>query len=516
MSVESSVPAEGAADAATRQYSRRETAGWMLLTGGSQGVKLVVTLLSAAILARLLKPEDFGLIATATPVFAFATMLQNLGLAEALVQRPNLARQHINALFAITMGVSLSFCLVLVLLAHPIASLFGEPRLVGIIWAMAGVALLIAGATIPFGLLNRKLRFKQFAAVEIASSIGGIIAGVVFAMMTHSYWALVVMQAATALIMMVGAFACAGWAPGKPSFDGELRKMIGLGAGFSAFNVLNFLSRNADLLLISFAHGPGPLGLYERAYKLTMFPLWQAVAPINRVLTPVLARLQGDHATYRERYFETTSLMMAAVQPGLIAAIVFSHAAVAVILGPGWGGSAPIFFWLGLTGLVQIYAYPVSWLLISQGRAKECAAMGAVISGIAVTSFIIGLPFGPLGVAMAYAIGDIALRTPIAWWFAGRRGPVSFVSLASNFVPHAAAMAAAAAVLAALSRVWNFESFPELCLAAIISYAVYAPVLFVFPDKRRLARLAWGAVQRRLRARVSKPATPKPAAGASS
>jgi PST family polysaccharide transporter len=237
-----------------------------------------------------------------------------------------------------------------------------------------------------------------------------------------------------------------------------------------------------------------------------MFPLWQAIAPINRVLSPVLSRLQDDPVTYRERYFETTSMMMAAVQPGLIAAIVFSSAAVGVILGPGWSGSAPIFFWLGLTGLVQIYAYPVAWLLISQGRAKECAAAGAVTAAIAIASFVIGLPFGPLGVAMAYAIGDITLRTPIAWWFAGRRGPVTFASLVSNFIPHATAMAAAAAVLAALSRVWAFEGFPELCLAALISYAVYAPVLFIFPDKRRLARLVITAVQRRLRARAPKPA----------
>ncbi|HEV7693746.1 MAG TPA: lipopolysaccharide biosynthesis protein [Hyphomonadaceae bacterium] len=506
MSVESPPTPVTATVETPRAYSRRETAGWMLLTGGSQGIKLVVTLLSAAILARLLRPEDFGLIATATPVFAFATMLQNLGLAEALYQRPNLERGHVNALFVITVGISLAFSVVLFLLAPLIASLFKEPRLVQIIWAMAGVALLIAIATIPFGMLSRKLRFKQFAAVDVASSVGGIVAGVVFAMLTHNYWALVVMQAATALIMVIGAFAFAGWAPGKPTFDGELRKMVGLGAGFSAFNLLNFLSRNADLLLISFVHGPGPLGLYERAYKLTMFPLWQAIAPINRVLSPVLSRLQHDPVTYRERYFETTSIMMAAVQPGLIAAIVFSSAAVGIILGPGWGGSAPIFFWLGLTGLVQIYAYPVAWLLISQGRAKECAAAGAVTAAIAIASFLIGLPFGPLGVAMAYAIGDITLRTPIAWWFAGRRGPVTFASLVSNFIPHATAMAAAAAVLAALSRVWAFESFPELCLAALISYAVYAPVLFIFPDKRRLARLVLTAVQRRLRARAPKPA----------
>jgi polysaccharide transporter, PST family len=356
-------------------------------------------------------------------------------------------------------------------------------------------------------MMNRKMKFRQFAAVEIAAAVAGITAGVVFALVTGNYWALVLMQAVTALVQLIGAFAFAGWAPGKPKFDSEFRAMLGMGAGFSTFNLLNFLSRNADMLLISFAHGPGPLGFYERAYKLTMFPLWQAVAPISRVLVPVLARLPDDPATYRERYFEATAFMMAAVQPGLIAAIVFATPAVDLILGPGWREAAPVFFWLGLTGLVQIYAYPISWLLVSQGRGKECALMGAVIAGIAVASFLIGLPYGPAGVAMAYAIGDVWLRTPIAWWFAGRKGPVSFIALASSFVPHACAMAAAAAALTILSRVWSIEGFPELAAAAVISYGVYSFVLLAFPDKRKLAQAFTRGLQRRLKRRAARGAT---------
>jgi polysaccharide transporter, PST family len=189
------LPAEPTAPApAALGLSRRQTAGWMLLTGASQGVRLIVTLLSAAVLSRLLKPEDFGLIATATPVFGFAMMLQNLGLAEALVQRHNLDKGHVNALFVITLSISVGFALVLGLAAPLIAAAFGQPRLVPIIWAMSGIAVITAGAAIPFGLLNRKLKFRQVAAIEIASSVAGAVAGIVFALLTLALTALNAVQ----------------------------------------------------------------------------------------------------------------------------------------------------------------------------------------------------------------------------------------------------------------------------------------------------------------------------------
>ncbi|MBI1359286.1 MAG: oligosaccharide flippase family protein [Alphaproteobacteria bacterium] len=477
--------------------SRRDTAGWVLVTGIAQGVRIVVTLLSAAILARLLLPVDFGLIATAAPILAFTAMLQNLGLNEALVQRPNLEKHHINALFYLMVGVGAALAGLLLLAAPLFAAAFHEPRLIGIIRVMAVTALITAAASTPIGLMNRRLQFKQLALIDITGSIVGFIAGIAIAVMTHSYWALVATQVATAVVQLGGGALFAAWRPGAAKMDEALRNMIGLGAGFTTFNLLNFLSRNADALLIASFHGPTALGFYDRAYKLMLFPLWQSVTPFGRVLTPVLARLQEDPPRYRERYFEATAFLMAAVQPGVLAAVVFSNATVLAVLGPGWEASGPIFFWLGLTALHQIYSLTLPWLFVSQGRAAEFALLGGIGAAIAVTSFVIGLPFGPVGVAMAYAIGDFCIRAPVAWWFAGRKGPVDLGSLIANFLPHAIAMIASAALLLALSRFWSFEGLIRLGYAVIISYVAYAITLCFFGEKRRLVgAFAQGALKR--------------------
>jgi polysaccharide transporter, PST family len=485
------------------ELSRRNTAGWIVVTGGAQAIRFIVTLLSTAILARLLLPADFGLIAAASPVLAFTAMLQNLGLNEALIQRPTLEKGHINALFFVLIGMSAAVSAALVLLAPVIAAALLEPRLIGIVQAMAGIGLVVAGSTTPLGLMSRRLKFKQLAVIDSASSIAGLIAGIAFALVTRSYWALVLMQAVTSAVQLLGACFLSGWRPGAASFDAEFRRMIGLGAGFSAFNLLNFLSRNVDILLIARVHGSTALGYYERAYKMMLAPLWQSVTPFGRVLTPVLARLHHDAAAYQQRYFEAVALLMIAVQPGMVAALVFPDSAVDVVLGAGWNPASPIFFWLCLTALHQVQTLTLGWLFISQGRAREFAVLGAVGAAVIVASFVIGLPHGPAGVAMAYAIADILVRAPMTWWTAGRRGPISLGALVANFLPHATAMAASAGLLLIWSRFVELPHVPTLVGGICISYAVYTSILLLFPQKRRLIKVFARGTLERLQVRPS-------------
>jgi PST family polysaccharide transporter len=486
------------------ELSRRNTAGWVLLTGGAQAARFLVTLASTAILARLLLPTDFGLIAAAAPVLAFSALLQNLGLNEALIQRPQIDRGHVNALFVITTGMSVAVALGLILAAPMLASLLLEPRLTEIIQAMAVVSFIFAASTVPVGLMNRRLKFKQLAIVDVCSSVSGVVVGVAAAAATHSYWALLLMQATTGLVQLLGSVIFAGWKPGKPLFDPDFQRMIGLGAGFSTFNLLNFLSRNADILLIARFHGATALGFYERAYKMMLAPLWQTVTPFGRVLMPVLSRLQQDAVAYRQRYFEAVALLMTMVQPAILVAVLFPAAVLQVVLGPGWSPAVPIFFWLCLTALHQVQTSTLGWLFVSQGRAREFAVLGAVGATIIVTSFVVGLPYGPAGVAMAYAVADIALRAPLSWWMAGRRGPVDLVALARSFFPHATSMAVGAVVLTLWGKVSeHLPAFSLLVGATCVSYTSYVATMGLFPDKRKLIFAFMRGAKRRFQVRPS-------------
>jgi PST family polysaccharide transporter len=477
--------------------SRRNTAKWVAVTGAAQAVRFVLTLLSLSILARLLSPDDFGLIATAGPVLAFSALLQNLGLNETLIQQPKLEVRHVNATFYVMVVVSLLVCAVLYVGAPIYADVMQEPRLVDVVRAMAVISFIVAIGGTPFGLLNRGLRFRQLAIIDLLGIAAGLGFGVAFALATRSYWALVVMYGTTAFVHLICALASVRWRPGIPGFDEEFRKLLGLGAGFSTFNMLNFLSRNVDVLLLARLHGTVAVGLYERAYKMMLAPLWQTVTPFGRVMMPVLSKLREDRGQYRERYFEATAFLMVVVQPGVLVAVVFPTSSVAVVLGPNWLAASPILFWLSLTALHQIQTLTLSWLFISQGRAGELAIAGAIGAGVIVTAFVAGASIGPVGVAVAYAMADIFLRAPLTWWMAGRKGQVDLSSLLSHCAPHAAAMTVAGAALATSKLFWRFDHMATLLCGIVISYCVYGLTLSIFPEKRRLLATFLRGIRRR-------------------
>jgi PST family polysaccharide transporter len=146
----------------------------------------------------------------------------------------------------------------------------------------------------------------------------------------------------------------------------------------------------------------------------------------------------------------------------------------------------------------------LGWLFVSQGRAREFAVLGAVGATIIVTSFVVGLPYGPTGVAMAYAIADIALRAPLSWWMAGRRGPIDLVAMAKSFLPHATGMVVGAVVLTLWGKVSeHLSALSLLAGAACVSYAAYVATLGLFPDKRKLIFAFMRGAKRRFQVKPS-------------
>ena len=252
---------------------------------------------SAPLLGRLLDAADFGLVATAAPIFAFVTMVQQMGFNQAIVQRHVLSKGQTDALFWLSAGFSLTLAAALVLLSGPIAGFFREPRLAGLIQAGAVLVVVSVAASQPIALLSRELRFKTIAYLDMLGSILGTVLAVAAAWLTRSYWALLLPFAAASLVNFVGGAIGARWHPGRPVWDKATREMIGFGTHVSLFNIVNFLARNADNLMIAKAHGATALGFYDRAYRLMLLPLTQATMPMSRVLTPILSRLRTIRKT---------------------------------------------------------------------------------------------------------------------------------------------------------------------------------------------------------------------------
>jgi polysaccharide transporter, PST family len=469
---------------AQQSIDRKQVAGGAIVTAVSQAYRVITNFISGIVLARLLTPADFGLIAMVSTSLAFVALIQDLGLNQATIQRVRISDAQMSALFWLSLGCSTILALILAASAPVIASFFGDSRLVVLTIAFSCLVIISGGQSQQLALMGRDMRFKSLAVIDILTVTLSAIVGVVVAWLTESYWALFAASLASALVGFGCAWLLCQWRPGRPSFDGEFVEIFRFGSGVSGFNVVNYFARNADSLLIGRFYGAEQLGLYSRAYRLLLFPLSQIQAPLGRVMLPLLSRLQSDPPRYRKVYTECISLLMMASQPGLVFATVFAEDVFLILLGPSWVPAAPIFCWLGVAGLHQVVTATVGWLFLSQGRGGDLFKIGALGAIITVASFIVGLPWGPLGVAIGYTIANYVVLLPLVWWSAGQRGPVTTRDIVVTTIPHAIATAASAVMLIGAAIALPGRSAVACLGLLLLSYVAYGLVMLFFPAKR--------------------------------
>jgi O-antigen/teichoic acid export membrane protein len=384
-----------------------------------QGVHFAINMCSTVVLARLLVPADFGLIAMVTAIIGFATLFKDLGLSAATVQKAEITHEQISTLFWVNVAVSTIIALVMTGLAPAIAKFYGEPRLTMITIALS-LVFLFGGLTVQHqALLQRQMRFTVLSAIQVVSTAAGVSAAIVSAILGSGYWSLVIMQATSALAIVFGVWLICNWRPGRPVRHAGVRSMLAFGGHITGFNVVNYFARNADNILIGRVWGAGPLGFYSRAYSLLMLPLNQLNLPISAVAVPALSRLHGDPTRYKAYYLKTISLITLASTPLVSFFIVCSDDLILLILGAQWVAASDIFLVLGVSALIQPLYFTQGWLHISAGRSDRYLRWGLAGSLVIVLGFVMGLPYGALGVAVAYAITSWVIIFP-CMWYAGR------------------------------------------------------------------------------------------------
>jgi polysaccharide transporter, PST family len=459
-----------------------------LVTGLAQAYKVCLNFVASVVLARLLAPTDFGLVAMVTSFVAFVTLIQDLGMNQATVQRERISLAQISALFWLSIGVSFLLAAALAAGAPAIAWFYGDERLIPLTIAFAFVVLLGGSQSQLLALLTRGLKFKALSAVDALSGTVGVLVGIGCAFATRSYWALFLAGAAQVATSLVCLWFVSSFRPVAPSFEGELREIVKFGSGISGFNIVNYFSRNTDYLLIGHIYGSVQLGLYDRAYRLMLFPLSQIQAPLSRVMLPFLAQLRYDPGRYRQAYIECVSLLMMACQPGILFVSIFAEDVFSILFGPRWESAASIFRWLGFTGLLQVWASTLGWLFISQGRGGGFFKIGLINASVIVGSFLIGVSRGPIGVAIAYTLANYLVLLPIGLFAAGRRGPVASRDLIAAAGPHGLASLASATLLGCIYMKSGATNVFACVGLTILSYAMYGAVMLAFPAKRLLLK----------------------------
>ena len=462
---------------------RQRTVSSGLITAVAQGVQFFLNLAYVMVLARLLVPQDFGLFAMVTTVMGFLRIFQDAGLSMATVQRQEITHAQVSNLFWVNVAVGGVATLLVAASAPAIAWFFREPRLVSMTLVLSITFVLTSSAVQHIALLNRQMRFYVIAIIDVVSMLAGYLTGIALALSGYGYWALVFAYLVQITLRLVLAWSISRWRPRLPSRNTQTWHLLSFGANVTAASLMYELARGADSLLIGRVFGAAAIGLYSRGSILLMRPMQQFIIPINAVLVPALSRIQSQHDRYRRTFlqvFETIALITF-LFTGLFLAL--SNPLTLAVLGQKWEGAIVIFAGFTMAAL----AYPLfaasAWLFASQGRGKDWVLTSAIMSGVTLSSFLGGLPFGPAGVAIFYSASCVLIQLPIVYYIAGREGPVSRKDLWSGCLRHlpvwgvvfGAACLARTFVLGANPWMQLFLCSPVALLAGAAYIALSAP-----------------------------------------
>lgn len=431
-----------------------------MTTMSAQVIKFVLSTASTVVLARILTPEDYGLIAMVTVVVGFAAMFKDAGLSMATVQKDRISHEQISTLFWINIIIS-AFLGVCVLVASPlVAKFYGRPELAAVT-AVLSVSFIISGLMIQHqALLIRHMKFGTLAIIQIASQIITLVVTIGLALLGWRYWALVGGTISTALAGTILTLFLCPWVPGRMKKGTGVRDMLKFGGHLTGFSFVNYFARNLDNVLIGKYWGSQSLGQYSKAYNLLLLPISQITAPISAVAVPALSRLQNDPERFRNYYLKAIKLIAYITMPLVAAMCVLSTEIVELILGKQWFEAGSIFRILAVAAFIQPIGSTVGWIYVSLGQTRRMLAWACIAVPLTVLSFIVGLRWGALGVASGYAIYNVLLFYP-SFLFALKHSPISVgevflcirLPIALSVIL-AFAMSIARAYLAELGLIW--------------------------------------------------------------
>ncbi len=387
------VAARGAATVFTAQISR-----------------VLIQMLGIMILARILTPADYGLIAMAMVVISFADIFRDFGFSAAAVQAKVLTTAQRTNLFWANTGIGLILTLAVWATAGTVAKAFGQPSLTTVMWVLGPVFLINGAATQYRASLSRALRFGSVAWTEVLAQVVGLGVGVAAALSGWGYWSLLTMQLVSATLILVVLVLVARWLPGAPRRGQDMGPLLRFGTFLVGSQLVTYASNNIDTIVLGRRFGPETVGIYDRPYRLLMLPLAQIRAPSTTVAIPVLSRLQDDDARYG------AFLLRGQLALGYVLVVPLGFVAgaavpvVGVFLGSQWEASAPVLALLAISAGLRTLAFVGYWVYLSKGLTRDLLWFSMFDAALKIVLVLLFARWGLLGVA-----GAVALTPALTW-----------------------------------------------------------------------------------------------------
>jgi O-antigen/teichoic acid export membrane protein len=447
----------------------------VLLLSGSNAFRVTVQFMLFPILARLLSPADYGLIALAMPVVLFALTLGEGGMGPALLRAEDPTGRVEATMFWTALGTGVGCAAILVAGARPIAAALSHPQIAPLLMWLAPVLVLSAVCSIPSVRIQKSGATWIFALGDVASTVTGAAAALYGALTGWGVWSLVAQQLVvwTVKLAMLLGFAGAR-AHGRPEWA-AFRYLARHGAPLVGANLLSLFSNTADALLIGWLLGVEQLGFYALAYQIVRIPEWVLNGPVFVTFLPAVAKLGTDRIAVARAFLDALRMMFSVSAPLMLGLALTADLSVPLLLGPRWGGTVPLLAILAPPAIAQTLGWLSRALLLGRGRSALQFGLALLSAALTLAGVLAGAQFGILGIAAGVA--SAVLLGSLAYLIAAMREVgVTLRTLIAALAPTLAAAAIMAFGVAGVR--WLLPSTLPILLSLILA-AVAGMVLYI-------------------------------------
>jgi PST family polysaccharide transporter len=378
---------------------------------GSQIGSLVIFF----ILARLLSPEAFGLVALANVFLVFMRLFLDQGFGHAIIQRQDLEPEHLDTAFWINLAIGFLLTLVGISIAKPVAHLFREPALAPILRCFSLLFVVAALGQLQQSILERRFEYRSIATRWLLATVAGGGVGIAMALQGLGVWSLVGQQMVYEVIGTLTLWFCSDWRPTLRVSRRHFRDLFGVGMPIMGFNYLTFFSTRANDFLVGYAFGPKELGYFTVAYGVLNAMTQILIRTSQDVALPTFSRLQEDPERFRRAFYSATQLTITLSMPIFVGMALLSPELVKVLFGKQWLPAVAIMQVLSLLGVLRSITFFKSSALIALGKPNWLLGLAILEVLLNFLAFAISYRWGIFVFAVATVVRAY-LFFPIGQW----------------------------------------------------------------------------------------------------
>ncbi len=382
-----------------RKSSLTNAIGWSF---ADQLILQIIRIAISAVLARLILPSEFGLLAMASSTLGIFVLFKNFGLGAAIIQKKEVSKNHLDSLFWFNIFLSVIVSIIILLSSPYIAEFYDEPKVKQIFYALALLFIIGSFSTIPDSLIRKQLRFKEFFIRNLAVLIFGGIVAIIAAYFGLGVWALVIRNYINLIFAIYINFKMVQWRPSLHFKWNEILPYMKFSFPLFLDNVLNYFVRNSDNILVGKQLGKTTLGYYNRAYGLMTMPLNKITFSVSRVLFPAFSRDQTNKEKIWSNYLKIIHLTAYVSFPLMLSLFLLADEIIIGLYGKNWAPSVPMFKGLALIGAIQTIGSYMGTVFQSIGKTKLIFLLGLFLKPIMIFAIFCGVYCGNI-MTMIYA-----------------------------------------------------------------------------------------------------------------